>query len=69
MDIIEDYIQYLEEDHILFESKWKALLKTGNLSKTALRKIQKFKGKADPLYVKQLIKQGKYETANKYLKK
>jgi len=69
MSIIETYLDYLQEDEYLNESKWKALLRTGKLSKKALRKIQKYKLKADPLYVKSLIKKGQKAKADEYLKK
>jgi len=63
MQQVEEYLVYLDE------SKWKRLLAAGKLTKDNILKIQKFKGGADPLYVKQLLKQGKRHQADAYLKK
>ena len=51
------------------ESRWMKLLQQGKLPASAVRRIQQYVGKADPLYVKQLLKQGKHKQANQYLKK
>jgi len=75
--MIDDYLQYLTEQDLLYEevlyhvaeSRWKRLLATGKLTKTQLRRIQRYKGAPDPLYVKQLLKQGKVDQANRYLRK
>jgi hypothetical protein len=59
----------LYENYLLKESKWKDLLKLGKLSFDDLKKIQKYKGLADKLHVKQLLKNGKTKEAMDYLVK
>ena len=63
------YVTQLYIDDVLFESRWKELLRLGKLSKNAVRSIQKLQQNADPLYVKKLLKDGKKEQAQNYLKK
>lgn len=60
--LLEEYLDYLHE------SKWRRLLAQGKLTKTMLRRIQKYRGAPDQLYVKQLLKQGKHKQATQYLK-
>jgi len=75
--MIDNYLQFLNEKELLYEevlyfvaeSRWKRLLAAGKLTKKQLRRIQKYKGAPDPLYVKQLLKQGKISQANQYIKK
>jgi len=74
--MIDDYLYFLNEQELLYEevlyfvaeSRWKRLLAAGKLTKKQLRRIQKYKGAPDPLYVKQLLKKGKIQQANQYIK-
>lgn len=59
--------KYIE--NLLLESKWMKMLKAGKLSKAAIQKIKKLHQGGDPLYVKQLLKQGKKEQVKEYLDK
>jgi DNA-directed RNA polymerase subunit H (RpoH/RPB5) len=68
MNILENYLMDLQED-ILEENKWKAMLKAGKLGASQLKRIKAFRGAADPLYVKQLMKSGNIHQAEKYLAK
>jgi len=75
--MIDDYLHFLNEQELLYEevlyhvaeSRWKRLLAAGKLTKKQLRRIQKYKGAPDPLYVKQLLKQRKFKQADEYIKK
>ena len=76
IDIDKGFARLLENDmlyeHILYmvaEASWTKRLAKGLLRKRDLRRIQKAKGAPDPLYVKQLLKQGKRHQADAYLKK
>ena len=76
IDVDTGFDQLLENDmlyeHILYmvaEASWKRRLAKGILRKRDLRRIQKAKGAPDPLYVKQLLKQGKHKQADAYLRK
>jgi len=76
IDIDKGFARLLENDmlyeHILYmvaEASWTKRLAKGLLRKRDLRRIQKAKGAPDPLYVKQLLKQGKQKQADVYLRK
>jgi 8-oxo-dGTP pyrophosphatase MutT (NUDIX family) len=55
--------------YMVAEAKWQRKLAQGLMKKADLRRIQKHVGRPDPLYVKSLLKQGKKQAADAYLKK
>jgi len=61
--MLDDYLNYLHE------AQWHKKLAKGILKKADLLRIQKARGGGDPLYVKQLLKQGEVKQAQAYLKK
>ena len=60
---VEEWIDYV------YESRWKRLLAQGKITRQQLSRIKKHRGKPDPLYVKQLLRQGKKKQADAYLRK
>jgi hypothetical protein len=76
-DIDKGFARLLEEDDVLYEhvlymvaeASWKRRLAQGVLKRADIRRIQKARGGPDPLYIKQLLKQGKDKLAQAHLKK